>query len=184
MDQWVQAAQDVGFYEYILPFILIFAIIYGILERINLFGEGNQGSDDASVAHKVHVIVSFSIAFFVIAFTPAATTMSAFFINFSGILALVLVGLLGAMIVYGLLFSEQDRDDDGWFTDNWYTALIVIGGTAAVLLYVGLGGFAQVPSLDVGIPAMGTSEMLGVVIIAGTLLFLAWAIDLLPSINN
>lgn len=187
MDQWIQAAQEVGFYEYILPFILIFAIVYGILERINLFGDsggGDEGSESGSVAHKVHVIIAFSISFFVIAFTPAATTMSAFFINFSGVLALILVGILGAMIVFGLLFSEEERDDGEWFTDNWYTTLLVIGIPAAILLYVGLGGFAEVPSVDVGLNAMTTSEIIGIVIIAGTLLFLGWAIDILPSFGD
>lgn len=179
MDQWVEAARNVGFYEYILPFVLVFAIVYGILERINLFG--NSSDDNGSdVAQRVHVIISFALAFFVIAFTPAATTMSAFFINFSGVLALILVSILGAMIVFGLVFRNSDEDDTagGWFTDNWYTLMIVLAVVAGGLLYVGLGQFPGLPSVDAGLPAMTTSEIIGVVIIGATLLFLGWAVGM------
>lgn len=33
---------DIGVFAYVLPFLLIFAVVYGILSKINIFGEAGQ----------------------------------------------------------------------------------------------------------------------------------------------
>jgi len=39
LSYWEQA----GVFSYVLPFLLIFAVVFGILTRTNIFGQGNKG---------------------------------------------------------------------------------------------------------------------------------------------
>src|SRR3989338_10579622 len=82
---WEQA----GFFSYVLPFLLIFAIVFGILTKIKLFGAENKGLN--AVVAIVVGLLSLQFSFVPIFFSEIFPRMG---IGLSVILAVfILVGL-------------------------------------------------------------------------------------------
>jgi len=65
----VQLLKDFGFFQVILPLLLIFAVIYGILTVTKIFGDGDK-------AISINAIVAFTSAFFVISSTEVVEMMN------------------------------------------------------------------------------------------------------------
>lgn len=172
-DTWISTAQEIGVFQYVLPFLLTFVIIYGILERIELLG-----GSDGDTGSKLHAVAAFSIATFITAFTPAGTTLGALFTNYFGALAVALVGVLGAMILVGLLFPGK-TDDEGnvveIFESKW-KAVLVIGGAALLFFYLsgGLGSVPWVGNIDSGLGAYSMQHIIGILVVVGTVVLLGW----------
>jgi len=138
--------QDLGFFNFLLPFILTAAIIYGGLRRAQLFGD-----PDKNIA--VNAIVAFVISLFVwaapiILGIDIEAKLSAFFIQGFSVSLIVLI----ALILAGMFFKPDLAKDlgekikGGW---AWgailVVALIVVGiilissGLATVLFPRGIG---------------------------------------------
>ncbi|HLE06689.1 MAG TPA: hypothetical protein VI790_05005, partial [Candidatus Nanoarchaeia archaeon] len=75
-----------GIFDFILPFLLVFGIVYGILERTQLFGD--------KAGKSVNAIIAFAIAM--------TTTLSSWFISFlTGFLPWV--STISIVIITGLM---------------------------------------------------------------------------------
>ncbi len=81
-------------YEVIFPWILSFAVIYGLLNIVKPFGDGD--------GDKINGIVALTLGFFVAAFTPFGATMGAFFTQSAGTMAMFLIVMLGILLVMAL----------------------------------------------------------------------------------
>jgi hypothetical protein len=81
-------------YEVIFPWILSFAVIYGLLNIVKPFGDGD--------GDKINGIVALTLGFFVAAFTPFGATMGAFFTQSAGTMAMFLIVILGILLVVAL----------------------------------------------------------------------------------
>lgn len=62
----VEFLQDFGFFDVILPFLLVFTIVFGILEKTKIFGVEKVG-DKEYPKKSINSMIAFTIAFFVIA---------------------------------------------------------------------------------------------------------------------
>ena len=58
--------KDFGFFDVILPFLLVFTILFGILEKTKIFGVEKIG-DKTYPKKNLNAMVAFVIAFFVVA---------------------------------------------------------------------------------------------------------------------
>lgn len=90
----VRDLQSIGFYEYVLPFLLVFAIIFAALEKTQLFGSGKTN---------INVIVALIFGFLLVAQQGVVKTINEFLPNVSLILIVVLAGLL----VISMLAGEE-----------------------------------------------------------------------------
>lgn len=86
-----------GVFEVYLPFLLTFALFYGLLKKMNLFGEGSN---------KITTVVAGVVAAYVMIFSPAAIPISQFFATFFTQASVLLVVLLVGVMVVGLLWSS------------------------------------------------------------------------------
>jgi hypothetical protein len=109
VSQWAQ----MGVFTVILPFILVFAIVFAILEKIELLK--NKG---------VHVIIALAIAFFTIS-NPYAT---AFFVPLFSNLGLGVAILICLMIVVGLAIKPGEG--------TWRTLFLIVGILIFILVIV------------------------------------------------
>ena len=92
--------QNFGFFDLILPFLLLFAIVFGILSYMKIFG--NQKS--------IHVIIALVLALLAIRF-PVFTD----FLNLiSPRLGIGLVILLVLLILIGLFTPDGSQGTIGW----------------------------------------------------------------------
>lgn len=123
--------QDFGLFDVLLPFLLVFTLVFAILEKTKIFGtEGKEGHSRKNL----NAMVAFSIAFFV---TASVTIVAAFQVALPWV-ALVLVVLISFLLLSGVFFKEGDFDFFGKFkrTTGWMMGLL-----AVVLLIIFLVAF-------------------------------------------
>lgn len=88
--QWEQA----GVFSYVLPFLLIFALLFAILEKTNLFG-GNKA---------VNVILSLAVGLMALQFNFVSYFFAEIFPRMGVLLSIIVV----AMVLLGLFFDFED----------------------------------------------------------------------------
>lgn len=96
----IQTLQQYGFVDLVIPFVLIFAVLFGILSKVNLFGTGDEPK-------KYNAIIAIAIALLVViphSLSPspndAVSVINRFlpefvFISIAMLILLMLVGLVG-----------------------------------------------------------------------------------------
>ena len=108
---------SLGFFNFFLPYLFTFAVIYGLLVKTKVLGEDP----------KISGVVSLAIAFFTIGF--GGPILGQFFINLAGIGALVLSGILIVILFVGL----AGGDLGGVMKSTGVTA--IIAGVGIIIVY-------------------------------------------------
>lgn len=115
----IQALYAMGFFQIILPFMLVFTIVYGVLERSKFFGE-NRHDINATIALVLGLMVVISA--FVL-------QVLADFLPLVGLFAIVLVMFL---MLVSMFWGEAKNIWDNRLIK--YSAVIVIAGVFIVIL--------------------------------------------------
>lgn len=119
---FLNTLEQAGFFSYALPFLLIFALIFGILTKMKVFGE-NKG---------VMAIISLAVALMSLQFNVVPQFFSKIFPSMGIGLSIVLV----VLVIIGF-FSDP--------TKPWVTiSLFVVAGIIALVVIVSSSG------IDVG----------------------------------
>ena len=138
---------EFGVFDFFLPFVLSFAIIYGILQKANIFGTERVGRN-------VNLIVSVVLSLFIIGYTTVGVTLAAFFGSmFTGTIMIV-VTLLGTMMVLYVLGALAGIQIPGKQPGRWNAVLILITVLLAGIVFVYSGGMSILGQLD--LPGVGT----------------------------
>jgi len=124
------ALEKMGFYEVALPFILIFTIIFAILQKIGLFGPKTKN---------FNVIVALVIALFAVRVTAVVTMMNSFLPKISMIVLVILM----VLVVLGIFGAQGDKLTGGWF----FVAMVLsVGGLIWAVV-------SSLPSLAISVPS-------------------------------
>lgn len=147
--------QEMGLFNYLLPFLLIFALVFGILTKVNLFNDNKV----------VNAIIALVVGLIAIQFSAVSDFFAIIFPNLGIALSIILViliiaglflgdvigkekwpnylllGIAGIIIVVVLVQSAGSFGWNvaQWWIDNWATI-------TAVVLIVGLAIAAVVAS--------------------------------------
>ena len=105
LENAVLLLQDFGFFSVILPFILVYALIFGLLTNIKLFG-----SDDSSKT--VNQVIALSVGAFVITSTDAVNNLAAIipqagFLLVVSLLLLMVLGIFGFTSTFDSLLGKD-----------------------------------------------------------------------------
>lgn len=92
----IQSWEQLGVFSYMIPFLLIFAVVYGILNKLNLFGESTNKT--------INAIISLGVALMAIQFEVVPIFFSDIFPRLGIAMACVLV-----FIILMGLFGEKDN---------------------------------------------------------------------------
>lgn len=87
--------QQIGFYDVFLPFLLVFAIVFAVLEKTKIFGERGR----------VNLIIALVIALLLVVQRDIVNTINTFLPSVSLILVIVLAFLLVLTMVAGKEFK-------------------------------------------------------------------------------
>jgi phosphoglycerol transferase MdoB-like AlkP superfamily enzyme len=118
INQW----QSFGVFTVLLPLILIFAVVFAILEKINILN--NRG---------VHLVISLAIGFF----TVSNPYISSFFMPFFSNLAIGVIIVLALTILIGLAIKPDDDQSIKWiFGITGFVVFIVILAKTGVFKYM------------------------------------------------
>lgn len=148
LDKWT----EYGFFEYILPFLLIFAILNGILSQAKIFKENKS----------VNVIISVSVALISLQFGFVSQFLAeifprlgvgliiilvliiimGFFLPAEGWITYTLFGI-GALILIVILIQTAGAlgwSGGYWWYDNWQEVAAIAGLVLVLIILVNSGG--------------------------------------------
>jgi len=158
--------QQSGFFDYVLPFLLIFAVIYAILMKTSLFGPQNKS---------INAIISLAVSLMALQFSLVPRFFSEIFPQ----LGVGLVIVLLAVILLSV-FSNETKNQNAQTIVNW-----VIFGIAALVFLVIVVNSLELFSWGWG---FGGSFLYaipwGTIIIVGAVVFAVWKIIKSGGGNN
>ena len=123
----IQFLDKLGVYDVLLPFILVFAIVYAILEKTKVLGTESKG--DVTIPRRnLNSLVAFSIAFFVVASSRIVATLNKALAH--------IVVLLVAIVAYLMLIGAFHKEGEPIFLDKgWKTGGMIIMLIGIVLIF-------------------------------------------------
>jgi hypothetical protein len=154
--------EKAGFFSYLLPFLLIFAMVFGILTKTNLFKDNRV----------VNGIIALAVALMSLQFDFVPIFFAQIFPRMGVALAII----LGIMIVVGLFAPKKSPavnwillgigvitigaviiqsagavgwQSGQWWSDNWQT---VVGAIFVLIIFVAIIGAGQSKDKDKKIP--------------------------------
>lgn len=120
----------IGIYDVVLPLLLIFSIVYAILEKTRVFGveKIKTESGDHTVTRKnVNAMVAFVSAFFVVSSAQLVGTIHKLIAD----VALVLVTFVMFMILIGVFHKDEELN----LKDEWNKRFMWIAFIAITLIF-------------------------------------------------
>jgi len=139
------------FTDYILPFLLVFTLIFAILDRTKILGEGKR---------QINAIVALVVGLFLISFSYARQIV----VNLMPVLAVAAVVLLVFMLLTGWVRGESKMEKPLQYTLMVIIALVVIVG---IIWAAGLGNnIISLLSTNVGGAEIWINALFIIVVIA------------------
>lgn len=111
--QWEAA----GIFQYALPFLLIFALIFGLLMKLNIFGTKENPNKG------INVIIALAVAFMSLQFNMVSLFFSEIFPRLGVALSIILV-----ILILGGLFMPTNKKNN-WFMVALAVIVFIIIGT-------------------------------------------------------
>lgn len=149
--------QNIGVFKFFLPFILMFAIFYGLLSKTHIFG---NPKDDPGVV-KINAIVSFVAAMFIMIF-PTTNSLVYGATNFAidtflgqfvgGALIFFVVIIVFLMILFMIATPLNEGKPPNYAKIAPIAA--VVGVVMVIALFLSSGGSQLFPGLSLG-PSYG-----------------------------
>lgn len=106
--------EKIGVYDIILPFLLVFTIVFAILEKTKVLGTEKVGGQDVTKKN-LNSMVAFVIAFLVIASTQLVKIISEVMAN----IVLLLILAVSFLLLVGVFFTSKEfslESYPGWIT--------------------------------------------------------------------
>lgn len=131
----------IGVYDVILPFLLVFTLMYAFLEKTKVLGVETYYSDDSHKSswqgsrRNLNSMLAFVVAFFVIASSQLVAVINQTLSH----MVLLLVLVFCFILVAGAFQQESEK---GFFLeDNWKKIFMVITFIAIVLIFLNALGW-------------------------------------------
>ncbi|MBI4175972.1 MAG: hypothetical protein HY518_02110 [Candidatus Aenigmarchaeota archaeon] len=142
--------RNLGLFEFLLPFLLALAIVYGILRKMVPQLEKTASS-----------LIAIIVAFFVMNYSgQAGVQMAQFFTQFFGGGLIVLTGLLVIIIFLGLAGFDMSKIFLPGKGSTW--ALVLLLGFIGFALFLGAGGSTLVP-IPTNIGGFGGADVTAII---------------------
>ncbi len=153
----IEFMRSFGIFDVVLPFLLVFTVIFGVLEKTKVFG-----TEDNKTRKNLNAMVAFVIGFFVVATAQIVGILQ----TALPVIILILILVIAFMIVYGATLGEGELNVWQQFTKGKgiFALGIVIAIIAIVLGAMDLwGDFMYWVNQTLGGPALTTVILLVVV---------------------
>ncbi|MDP3918713.1 MAG: hypothetical protein Q8Q35_02300 [Nanoarchaeota archaeon] len=122
--------EDFGFFDVILPFLLIFTIVFGILEKTMIFGyEEHNGKQYAK--KNINAMVAFTIAFFFIAAKEVVASIQ----ESLPIIGLILVAIVSLLMLIGSFASSGEFNLYKFLEGKWNGVFVTTFIVAIMLIF-------------------------------------------------
>ncbi|MEK6832494.1 MAG: hypothetical protein AABY32_00475 [Nanoarchaeota archaeon] len=157
--QWEAA----GIFTYALPFLLIFALVFGLLMKLNIFASKENPNKG------INVIIALTVAFMSLQFDMVSIFFAEIFPRFGVALSIILV-----ILILGGLFMPRNTEN------NWF--MVALAGVVFVIIGTVIYNSLQVFGWGVGGPGLSYFwSKYGALIIFAVLIMAIIAITLGPK---
>ena len=114
VDNVLSLLTEVGFFRVVAPFLLIFAVFYGIILKTKVIGTviGAQPTE-TKTEHGIVALISLAISFFVIGYSPVVSALGAM-IPQTSFLIVVTVLLLLLFAMFGVTADQFNITGSRW----------------------------------------------------------------------
>jgi len=102
----IELLEDFGFFDVVLPFLLIFTIVFGILEKTKIFGTEEYHGKEVPKKN-INAMVAFVIAFFFIAAKEIVNSIK----ESLPIVGLFLIAIISFLMLVGSFASSKEEFD-------------------------------------------------------------------------
>ena len=160
---------EIGFYSVVLPFLLVYVVVYGILEKSGIFkGSSDQ---DRTQTKNINSIIAFVFALFVVASVQTVMYLQ----NLITIIVTFIIFILVVLILLGFIFGDKYMElfmKDGHLRTPiaWVISLVVLGIALIVLAKV-TGAWDWIVEWWEDFESVDTLWTLGAVIGIGLILY-------------
>ena len=158
---------EIGLFDVVLPFLLVFTIVFAILEKTKVFGI--EEVDGKKYTKKnLNSIASFVIAFLVVASAELVEIITTVSSNMVVLLLLIVLFLL----LVGTFYAEGEKSV--FLEGGWKSLFMVIAFVGIVLIFLDALGFLE-DLFD--FLTGGRNEIVGsIVLLIIIVLFIAWVV--------
>lgn len=112
--------KEMGFFDVVLPFLLVFSVVYGVLESIDLFEKKEINS---TIAFTMGILAAGSVMF--------TKTLKAF----TPVIGIILFFLLAFIVVIGMIAGPETQE---MMEKNWFRAPIILISVGVLLFELGV----------------------------------------------
>lgn len=158
--------KDVGVFQFYLPFLISFAVLYALLLKVKIFGDNKA----------LVTIIALAASAFIMVYTPIGITFSQFLTNFFGNAVVVILTFV-VLIIFADLLKTGGIDVTSLVKGNW----LLVGLLLLVLLVFGVfvasGGTSIFPGIKISakpafqaIGGISSTTLAIIILIVGTAL--------------
>jgi len=171
--------ERLGVFETVLPFLLVFTLVFAFLEKTKIFGVEKYKSDSGTlydVSRKnLNSMVAFCIAFFVIASAQLVKLIS----EVTSKVVLLIILIFCFMLTVGAMRKEEKEGFE--LSKTWIIIFEVITFIAIILIFLNaLGWLDYIFTFFSGVwGSEATASLILVLVIVGFMFFITW--DSKPS---
>lgn len=166
----LEAGRKSGIFDYYLPFVLSFAIFYGLLEKSKIFGDSSK---DKKVRN-INVIIAFSASLMILVFTPLSALVT--FLGTMFTQTFVAIATMLAFILIFYMLVPPSKEGEKSIFEKYAKHIAVIAAVIVIAIFISSGGFGifpGLPSIAIGSPgtpnfALSTEIQLIIVLIIVT----------------
>lgn len=142
LPDFIRQFKEIGVFDFYLPFLIFFGILYGILIKTKVFGEGKG----------VPAIISLAAAAFIMLATPVGITISQFLANFAAATLVVILTLVVIIIITSFLVSGEiipKLSEVFTAQTRWPVVFILLVALVAFGIFIASGGTAIFPGIKI-----------------------------------
>ena len=126
-----------GVFEFYLPFVLMFAIFYGLLSKSKIFGD----EDKERRVRNINVVISIVAALFVMV-SPVGVSLTTFFGTFFTQTMVILTTMLAFVLIFYMIIPHGSVDDMLKEPMKYAIYLVPFAVLAVLTIFVSSGALA------------------------------------------
>ena len=138
----LEVGRNSGIFDFYLPFVLSFAIFYGLLERSKIFGDSSK---DKKVRN-INVVIAFSASLMIVVFTPLSALIH-FLSNMFTQTFIAMVSLLSFILIFYMLVPPSKEGEENFFK-KYTKHIAVIVAVIVMAIFISSSGFGIFPGLS------------------------------------
>ncbi len=121
--------KTLGVYDVLLPFLLVFTVMFAILERTKVLGVESNGITKKNL----NAMVAFVTAFFVVASSKLVETIT----RVSSEIIILMMLLVFFLMLVGTFYKKSDIDKEGVFLEKeWKTGFMAFVAICIVFIFL------------------------------------------------